>query len=215
MPAAAADLAAALFGKTRRNVLALLFGQPGRSFYLREIATRAAGGMGQVQRELAHLAAAGLVQRERRANQVHFRANPGAPIYGELVAIVTKTFGVADVLRQALAAYKGRIRMAFVYGSIAKGTAHAASDIDLLLIAELAPSALAPALAESGERLGRRISMVAYSPGEFAQMLRAEHHFIRAVLEGPKIWLVGDARSLDELRYRQPGKSRARRAARR
>jgi len=103
MIAARTDMAAALFGRTRRNVLALLFGQPGRSFYLREIASRASTGMSQVQKELQQLVAAGLVLREQRANQMHFRANPEAPIYVELVGIATKTFGVADVLRKMMA----------------------------------------------------------------------------------------------------------------
>ena len=204
----------ALFGKTRRNVLALLFGQPGKTFYLREIVSRSGTGMSQVQKELAQLVAAGLVLRERRANQVHFHANPEASIYGELLGIVTKTFGVADVLREALARFKDRVRLAFVYGSIAKGTAHATSDIDLLLVADLPPSELAVPLAGLRDRLGRKISLVSYSAGEFGSMVRGQHHFIRAVLNGPKIWLIGDERALDELRQDEPRKSRAHRSAR-
>lgn len=215
MAIAHTDTAGALFGKTRRNVLALLFGQPDRSFYLREIVARAGGGISQVQKELEQLVAASLVLREQRANQVHFRANPEASIYGELLGIVTKTFGIADVLRDALARFKGRIRLAFVYGSIAKGTAHATSDIDLLLVADLPPSELAVPLAGLRERLGRKISLVSYSAGEFGSMLRGQHHFISAILDGPKIWLIGDERTLDEFRQEQPRKPRARRAARR
>lgn len=215
MLAAPSDTASALFGKARRNVLALLFGRPGRSLYLREIAARCGTGMSQVQKELERLVAAGLVLREQRANQVHFRANPEAPIYSELRGIVTKTFGIADVLREALEPFKDRVRLAFIYGSIAKGTATAASDIDLLLVADLAPSELSIPLADLRERLGRKISTVSYSSNEFGVMLREEHHFISAILEGPKIWLVGDDRTLDEFRHQQPRKPRARRPARR
>ena len=215
MAAAPTDASVALFGKTRRSVLALLFGQPGRSFYLREIAARAGAGMSQVQKELGQLAAAGLVVREQRANQVHFHANREAPIYGELLGIVTKTFGVADVLREAIAPFKSRIAFAFIYGSIAKGTATAASDIDLLLVGDLAPSVVSFPLAEARTRLGRNVSLVAYSTEEFRSMLQNGHHFINSVLAGPKIWLAGSERSLDELRHQQPRKPRARRAARR
>ena len=215
MTAARTDFADALFGKTRRSLLALLFGQPERSFYLREIAARAGSGMGQVQRELRQLVSAGLVLREPRANQVHFRANPKAPIYGELLGIVTKTFGVADVLRQALEPFRNRVRLAFIYGSIAKGTAHAASDVDLLLVADLAPSEFSIPLTEARKRLGRNVSLVGYSTEEFGSMLRQEHHFISAILEGPKIWLAGNDSSLDDLRHEQPRQPRARRPARR
>lgn len=215
MTSAHADLAIALFGKTRRNVLALLFGQPDKTFYLRQIVSHSGTGMSQVQKELEQLVAAGLVVRERRANQVHFHANPEAPIYGELLGIVTKTFGIADVLRDALARFKDRVRLAFVYGSIAKGTAHATSDIDLLLVADLPPSGLAVPLAGLREKLGRKISLVSYSASEFGPLLRGQHHFISAILNGPKIWLVGDESTLDEFRQEQPRKPRARRAARR
>jgi uncharacterized protein len=215
MAANRTDIAAALFGKTRRNVLALLFGQPGRSFYLREIAARAGSGMSQVQKELQQLTSARLVLREQRANQTHFRANSEAPIYAELLGIVTKTFGVADVLRKMLAPYKNRIRLAFIYGSIAKDAATAASDVDLLLVADLPPSDVSLPLERAQKRLGRKISLITYSTEEFGAMLTQKHHFISAVLAGPKIWLVGDERILDELRHEQPRKPRARRAARR
>jgi len=207
-------MASALFGKTRRNVLALLFGQPGRSFYLREIAARAGTGMSQVQKELQQLVAAGLVLREQRANQMHFRANPEAPIYSELLGIVTKTFGVADVLRKMLVPFKSRIRLAFIYGSIAKGSANAASDADLFLVADLPPSEISLSLDRVRKQLGRNISSVTYSSEEFGSMLSQEHHFISSVLEGPKIWLVGNEHVLDEFRHEQSRKPRARRAAR-
>ena len=215
MTATPADATIALFGKTRRSILALLFGRPGRSYYLREIAARAGTGMSQVQKELGQLAAAGLVVREQRANQVHFHANPGAPIYSELLGIVTKTFGVADVVREALEPFRNRIVFAFIYGSIAKGTATAASDIDLLLVGDLAPSEVAVPLAEVRARLGRNVSLVGYSTEEFRSMLQSGHHFISSVLAGPKIWLASDERSLDEFGHQPPRKPRARRAARR
>lgn len=214
MIAAHTDTAAALFGKTRRNVLALIFGQPDRSFYLREIAGRAGSGMSQVQKELEQLVSAGLVMREKRANQVHFRANQQASIYSELLGIVTKTFGVADVLREMLGPFGRRIGLSFIYGSIAKGTSGAASDIDLLIVTDIPPSVLSVPLSDMNKRLGRNVSAVTYSTEEFGAMLRGEHHFIKTILEGPKIWLVGDERILDEFRHAKPRKPRARKSAR-
>jgi predicted nucleotidyltransferase len=208
------DTAVVLFGKTRRNVLALIFGQPDRSFYLREIAGRAGTGMSQVQRELERLVSAGLVLREKRANQVHFRANPEAAIYDELRGIVTKTFGVADVLREMLGPFERGIRLAFIYGSIAKGTSVAASDIDLLVVTDSPPSLFSVPLSDTGKRLGRNVSMVSYSEEEFGPLLRGDHHFIKTVLEGPKIWLVGNDRILDEFKHAKPRKPRSRTTAR-
>jgi len=119
----------ALFTKTQQRVLALLFGQSQRSFYANEIIGLAGSGSGAVQRELARLESAGLVTVRRIGNQKHYQANPDAPIFAELRAIVLKTFGAADVLRAALQPVWPLIDLAFVYGSLAKGTEHAGSDV--------------------------------------------------------------------------------------
>jgi hypothetical protein len=123
------DLGTALFGRGRRNILGLLFAHPDRAFYLREIIAATRAGTGQVQREMENLVSVGLVLRERRANQVHFRANAEAPVFEELKGIVAKTFGVADILRDLLAPFAQRIQVAFIYGSVARAEDTARSDI--------------------------------------------------------------------------------------
>lgn len=124
----------ALFTKTQQRVLAVLFGQSQRSFYANEIIGLAQSGSGAVQRELACLEASGLVTVHRVGNQKHYQANYDAPIFDELRGIVMKTFGVADVLRAALQPLWPLVELAFVYGSLAKGTEHAGSDVDLMVI---------------------------------------------------------------------------------
>lgn len=213
MATKASDSAVALFGRTRRSVLALLFGNPDRDFYLREIVKRAGTGTSQIQRELEQLADAGLVIRERRANQVYFRANSDAPIFEELKGIVTKTFGIADVLKEMLAAFEPRIRLAVLYGSIAKGAATAASDIDVLFVGDIALSDLVLALAEAEQQLGRGISPITYTPAEFAERLARNDHFVSAVLKQPKIYLIGTEATINELKRQKSRKSRSRKAA--
>src|SRR5205807_6684818 len=126
----------ALFGKTQRQVLGLLFADPERSYFANEIVRLAGSGSGAVHRELAVLEAAGLVSATRVGNQKHYRANRASPIFEELRGIVVKTFGVADVLRGALAPLAAKIRSAFIYGSVAKGNDTATSDIDLMVISD-------------------------------------------------------------------------------
>lgn len=96
-------LADALFSKVQQRVLSILFGQPDRSFHNREIIRLAHSGIGAVQREMARLEAAELVTVVQIGNQKHYQANRAGPIFSELRGIVLKTFGVAAVLRQALA----------------------------------------------------------------------------------------------------------------
>lgn len=96
------SLADALFTTTQQRVLGALYGQPERSFTVSELIATTAAGSGAVQRELAKLTASGLLTMRPIGNQKHYQANPAAPIHAELVGIVQKTVGLADVLREAL-----------------------------------------------------------------------------------------------------------------
>lgn len=199
MTAATFPIAEALFSKTRRAVLALLFGQPGKAFYTREIVAAAGAGASQVQKELDQLTRAGLLIRERRANQVYFHANPDAPVFAELSGLVAKTFGIADVVRAALAPLREPIDAAFIYGSVARGEHHAGSDIDVFIVGDVLLSQLALPLSEAEKGLGRQISATTFERKEFASRVRKRDHFISKVLAGPKIFLIGDAARLEAL----------------
>jgi predicted nucleotidyltransferase len=200
----------ALFTKTQQRVLGLLFGQPDRSFYANEIIAIAASGSGAVQRELARLEAAALVTVTRIGNQKHYQANSAAPIFGELRSLVLKTFGMTDVLRSALAPFLPLIDVAFVYGSIAKDTEHAASDIDLMVVGEIPSNgALLDALAPAGVQLGRAINPTLYTRDEFLQRIHDGKVFVRRVLEQPKIFVKGSEYDIAKLSPGELGTDRA------
>lgn len=199
-----ASLGEALFGKARRAVIGLLFGRPGKSFYLREITAHADTGVSQVQKELATLSTVGLITQERRGRQVHYRANPDSPIFKELRGIAVKTFGVADVLREALVPFAGRTRAAFVYGSVAKGTDTAESDIDLMVISDgLKYSDVFPALAEVENVVGRKVNPTLYTEDELLRKCEEKNAFVTRTLEQPKIFLIGSSGDLPK--PRKPG----------
>jgi predicted nucleotidyltransferase len=189
-------IAHALFGKAQRGVLALLFGHPERALYVREIVAAAGTGASQVQKELELLTRAGLLLRERRANQVYFRANPDAPIFPELKGIIAKTFGIADIVREALAPLETKITAALIFGSVARGEHHAASDVDVLVVGNVLLSDLAVGLEAAEQRLNRHVSVTLMDRREFARRQRGKEHFVTAVMKGAKIWLIGNAGSL-------------------
>ena len=190
-------LADALFGGTRQRVLALLFGQPDRSFYANELIALARGGSGAVQRELARLAQSGLVTVRVSGNQKHYQANRGSPIFEELCGIARKTMGLAEPLREALAPLSNRIKAAFVYGSIAKRQDAAGSDVDLMLISdELSYPDVYATLESVGQQLGRTVNPTIYTAKELAQRIAGGGSFVKRVLEQPKIWLLGDESAL-------------------
>jgi predicted nucleotidyltransferase len=202
-------LADALFSKTQRRVLGLLFVNPERSYFANELVRLAESGSGAVHRELATLEAAGLVTATRVGNQKHYQANRASPIFEELRGIALKTFGVAEVLREALKPLEPRIRAAFIYGSLAKGSDTAASDIDLLVVSdELAYADVFGVASNAERRLGRKVNPSIHTPADVRQKLAAGNAFLSRVLAQPKIFVVG---SEDDLR--EPRKTRKRKAA--
>jgi predicted nucleotidyltransferase len=188
-----------LFGKTRQALLALLYARADEE-HLQESLIRLAGlGRGTVQRELEFLARAGVVRRTVRGRQVYFQANPESPIYAELRGLVMKTAGAGDALRAALAPLSGRIRVAFIYGSVAKGAERRGSDVDVMVIGDVSFAEASEALARAQKAIGREINPSVYAPADFRAKLAAKHHYLRSVLNGEKIFLIGDGRELARL----------------
>lgn len=193
------DIGATLFGRGRRKVLAVLFSRPDQPMYLREIIAAAGSGQGQVQRELESLHRAGLVLREKRANQVYYRPDPNAPIYEELKAIAFKTFGVADVLRDLLQPLARRIAVAFIYGSVARREDTAKSDIDVMIVGDIKFSEAVLALSAAEERLRRPVNPNVYSKAELRAKLKEKGGFVERVLGEPKFFLIGNDDDLGQL----------------
>lgn len=183
----------ALLTKTQQRVLSLLFNSPEHTYYLNEIVRLAAVGKGSVSRELEKLCAAGLLTVSKQGNQNHYQANPNSPIFNELKAIIQKTFGIADVIQTALTPLLPQLIYAFIYGSVAQGTEHAGSDIDLMLVGDdISYSAAMELLASTEKRLGRKINPSVYTVAEFENRKATNQHFIKRVMEQPKLWLKGD-----------------------
>lgn len=182
----------ALFTKTQQRVLGLLYGKPDKSFYTNEIVRWADMGRGTIRRELDRLVSAGLLAVSREGNQHHYQANPDCPVYTELLTIVRKTFGIADVIREALKPLDKQIQLAFVYGSIAKGTDANTSDIDLMLVGEgLSYGDIMELMASLEESLQRPINPTLYNPEDFKSKLANGSSFLVRVLEQPKLMIKG------------------------
>ena len=192
-----ASLADALFSRTQQSVLGLLFGQPDRSFFATEVIGRVGAGSGAVQRELARLEESGLVTVRRLGTQKHYQANPESPLFSELCAIAQKTVGIAEPLRNALKKLAPRIIAALVFGSLAKRRDTAASDIDLLVVADsLTYPDVFSAIESLVANLGRPINPTVYSKKEWVKRLKEENAFVIRVKQQPKIWLFGSENDL-------------------
>lgn len=197
------SLSSLLFPEYRRRVLGLLLLHPEEALHGREIARRVGLSPGTTTRELNKLADAALLNRERRGNQQIYRANTGSPVFAELASILRKTSGVADVLSAALAELAPAIRVAFVYGSLARGDERAGSDIDLMIIGDVDFRVAVEALHPVQSVLGREINPQVFAAAEFAGRLQ-ESAYLRDLIARPQIYVIGNAHDLAELAGNQP-----------
>lgn len=209
----ASSAASTLFGKTRQAVLNSVFRFPDQWHYLRQLARTTASGLGAVQRELKHLTQAGILEKQAQGRQVLYRVNRRSPIFPELQSLVVKTSGVADVLRSALDPLSGQIVAAFVHGSWTRGAQQSGSDVDVVIVGEVGFRDVVSALAPAQKTLGRDVNPSVYSAAEFTNKLAQGHHFLSAVYDEPKIYLIGDDRELERLAQQRVGWSRTRQAS--
>ncbi len=185
-------LADALFSPVQQRVLGLLFGQPDRRFQSAELIRLADSGTGAVHRQLSRLERAGWVTVVRAGNQKHYQANPASPAFAELRGLVVKTVGVLEPLRRALATKAQDLRAAFVYGSVAKGTDTARSDIDLLVISDrLGYQDLFDALQPVERALARPVNPNVVSLAEWRTRRAKKDSFIARIASQPRLFVIG------------------------
>lgn len=195
------NISDALFSKAQQRVLGLLYGQPDTDFYTNEIIRLSDSGTGAVQRELEKLTAAGIITVKKVGNQKRYQANSNSPFFAELRGIILKTFGLADVLQEALKPIMKKIHIAFIYGSIAKQEDTATSDIDLMLIGNNITYADIFGLLEKAEsQLGRKINPTFYSQLDWVKKIKKDNNFVSTIIRNPKIFLKGTEDELAKLR---------------
>jgi len=192
-------LGAVLFGKTRRAVLSLLFSHPDRSFYLRQIVRAANAGSGAVQREIDQLTKAGIIQKTISGKQVYYQIDRNCPIHDELKGLVIKTIAIGDTLRSGISSIKDQIKVAFVFGSAARGDFQSQSDIDLMVIGDVSFAQISAALMPLQDQLKREINPNVYPVSEFKRKLAEGHHFLSSILNEKKFFLIGNEDELTRL----------------
>ena len=180
----------ALLPKTRQGILAATLVQPEKAWYASELAQRLGVPASSLQRELLDLCEAGILKTHKQGRMVYYQANRESPVFPDLRGLLLKTAGLVDVLAQALKPLARKMTMAFVYGSIAAGNEDSASDIDLMVVGQMAPEDLALPLRRARESLGREINPTVYTPAEFDRKRAANDHFLKQVLDKPRLLVL-------------------------
>ena len=152
-----------------------------------------------VSRELTRLEKAGVLILSARGKHKYYQANTEYPIYHELKSIITKTFGVADVIHASLKPTLSHIRAAFIFGSVATGSERKTSDIDIMIIGDISFENVVYLVASAEAKLGREINPVVYSVDEFRKRADEQNHFVKRTLGEEKIFIIGDENELKRL----------------
>jgi predicted nucleotidyltransferase len=188
----------ALLPKTRQGILAAVLVRPEKAWYVSELARRMGVPSSSLQRELHDLTDAGILKTHRQGRMAYYQANPDSPLFPELRGLMLKTAGLVDVLVDALKPLAGKVRLAFVYGSIASGSEQGDSDIDLMVVGTISPIELSLPLRRARELLGREINPTVYTLTEFDNKRAAKDHFLMHVLDKPKLFVLGSKNELGE-----------------
>lgn len=171
--------------------------RPGARPHARELQRLLRLGGSSLQRELARLGELGALERVQDGRRVRYQAVEGSPVWKAVRLLVGTSTDPAPLVEDALVDIAG-VRAAFVFGSTARGTDRADSDIDLLVVEDAAVDRrkLLSQLAEAGLLLGREVNAVRYTLQALGERLRDPAHpasnFVRTTLMGPKRWVAGD-----------------------
>jgi predicted nucleotidyltransferase len=186
------SLTSALFSPVQERVLALLFGQPQRQFQLADLIALARSGSGAVQRQMERLIGAGIVEVVPRGHQKLYRARADCPIFPELHGLVLKTVGLVEPIRAVLGPLRSQIDFAFVFGSMAKGTERAGSDIDLLVVSNgLGYGDVYEAVLPVEKVLARPINPTVMTAEEWRRRRSGPDSFAVRIAQQPKLFVIG------------------------
>ncbi|MHB9053921.1 MAG: nucleotidyltransferase domain-containing protein [Thermoleophilia bacterium] len=185
--------------RARVELLKLFLLNPELDYYLREAASLTDLPLQAIQREVEKLTNAGLLEKTARGNRVYLRANRKSPIFEEMRSIIIKTVGLGDALRQALDVGEDKIRIAFIFGSLARGEDTGLSDIDLIVIGAISGRELASLLSSARKTIGREINQLSLTEDEFKKRLAEKDHFLSDMIRQPKLFLIGDEDVLKEI----------------
>ena len=183
-------LANALFTTTQQKILGLLYSQDNRSFYFKEIIRLTNMGIATIKRELTRMLEAEILTMIKIGNQHHYQANKNCPIFYELKSIVSKTFGISDIIKSSLTCLSDRIDKVFIFGSVASGKESSQSDIDLMVIGDISFAELSKNLYQAQELIGKEINPKVFSEIEWQKLNALNDSFIQSINSNPKIEII-------------------------
>jgi len=177
--------------KAKRKLLVLFCLNPERRFYARELERLTGEPINAIRRGLAALEKAGLLKSTREGNIKYYMVDRASPIFPELKRIVLMTAGIGERLRAEFAD-RDSIKLAFIYGSVARDEENSESDIDLMIVGDADELELHRAISDIEKEIRREINYTLMTPEEFRERLRRNDPFVNRIMDEEKVVLKGN-----------------------
>lgn len=183
-------LALFLNSKSRAEIMRILFDGDNKELYLRAIVRETGLAVNAIQKEVKHLTTLEIISSRKDGNRVYYIANKEHPFYLDLVSIVKKSTGIVPILKERLVGQK--ISCAFMFGSMARGTSGAKSDIDLVVIGDIGMRALSKILSGLETEFSREINPHIFTEDEFRRRIEKRDHFVTSILKERIEFIIGN-----------------------
>lgn len=177
-----------MFSKNKQLILSLFFLDPEKEYYFQQIARLLNKTAGSLQRALDSLVKDNILLTQYQANSKFFRLNKKHPLYNEYKSIFAKTTGAIGSLKKLFKKYS-EIKLAFIFGSFAKGEERSFSDIDLLIVGKLDEDEFIKDISNLESKLKREINYHFLTQAEFKRE-KSKNSFLKNILAKEKIILV-------------------------
>lgn len=178
---------------TKSSIVKLLLGfyflHPEQSFYVNEIVNRLSVDKRNLVKKLKELEREGFFISDVRGNQKYYFLNKKYALYKEYKNIFMKTIGFEERLRTALSNVKG-IKEAYIYGSYAKDTMDAFSDIDIVIIGSQDTIAVQKEIGKLQKEMDREINVLNISAEEFDARKNKQDRFVIDILQNSHIKII-------------------------
>lgn len=189
-----------LFGsKTRVKLLQLFYGNPNRSFYVREITRKIDEQINSVRRELANLLNVGIIYSENTNNRLYYEVNQKYEYYKPLSEIFGGSPVAAsadDTEEGADDSFKklGNVELAIMTGQFTRDDR---SGVDFLLVGDINQTQVTKYISELEKKEGKEIRYVVMPVSEFKYRRGLNDRFLISVMESKKQVLMDKAGMLD------------------
>lgn len=177
--------------KCRVKLLQTFLGQPNEIFYIRQLVRRIGEEINAVRRELNHLETAGIVKKENRGNRIYYWVDRNYPLYGDLLALISKTVGLGETIIKNKNKI-GRIKIAMLSGRFARGLPTKEGAVDLLIVGDILIPELGKIIRNEETKVGKEINYTVMNKEEFEFRKKRRDPFLLGILTDSRIMLIGD-----------------------